>query len=173
MPEHDSDGTRMTQHASTQGGPDMLRASGETPQPWLGMLRRCSLVGAALTVLVAVVAAIAAGPAAVPSVLAGAALVVVFFGITLVIGHVVGRRNPSAALSAFVVGYVVKVVGFGALVFGLGVPSWIDGTWFLVSAVAMVVVWQATEMVVFSRQRFQLYADPEPETSPGGSRGAA
>jgi ATP synthase protein I len=63
--------------------------------------------------------------------------------------------------------YVVKIVGLGLLVFGLGAPDWIDGPWFLASGVATVVLWQGTEVYAFSKTRFQVFADPD--NSQGGT----
>lgn len=143
-------------------------AAGETSQPWLRLLRASSLVIAVATVAAILPAALISGVNAVLSVAAAAALVVVFFGITLLIGHFVGLRHPRAAMGAFMAGYLVKVVGFGAVVFLLGTPEWLARGWFLGAAVGAVIVWQATEMVVFSRFRFQLYDDG----AQSGERGA-
>ncbi len=35
-----------------------------------------------------------------------------FFGISLLVGHFVGRNNPSGAIGIFVATYFIKVVGF-------------------------------------------------------------
>ncbi|EMY34649.1 hypothetical protein D477_008338 [Arthrobacter crystallopoietes BAB-32] len=93
------------------------------------------------------------------SALLGAALVVVFFGISLLVGHVVGQRNPSGAIGAFIATYILKVVGFGAALFLIGTPEWLDTTWFFIAAVAAVVVWQVAEVHAFSRVRYQIYDD--------------
>ncbi|MBG6083639.1 hypothetical protein [Zhihengliuella flava] len=143
-------------------------AAGETTQPWLRLLRASALVITIATVAAILPAGLISGLNAVYSVLAAAALVVVFFGITLLIGHFVGLRHPRAALGAFMAGYLVKVVGFGAVVFLMGTPDWLVREWFLGAAVGAVIVWQATEMVVFSRFRFQLYDDG----ASAGERGA-
>lgn len=156
--------------ANGTGEAQPRRVAGETPQPWLRLLRSCSLVALVLAAAGSAAAGLISGLPAVASVVSAILLVVVFFGITLIIGHVVGLRNPRAALGAFMVGYIVKVVGFGAVVFLLGTPAWVDGAWFIGAAVAAVIVWQATEMIVFSRLRFQLY-DDEPAAAPSPERG--
>jgi len=66
-------------------------------------------------------------------------------------------------IGAFIATYIIKVVGFGAALFVIGTPDWLERTWFFIAAVAAVVVWQAAEVFAFSRTRHQLYADPEPE----------
>ncbi|WP_309082091.1 hypothetical protein [Zhihengliuella sp.] len=151
-----------------QHGARIPRAAGETPQPWLTLLRACSLASVGLAAALAIAGLLAAGIEAALSAIGAVVLVLVFFGITLLIGHVVGRRNPRAALGAFMFGYLIKVVGFGAAVFLLGTPDWIDRLWFLIGGVAGVVVWQATELIVFSRLRFQLYDDESAPADKGG-----
>lgn len=141
-------------------GAHAVRESGETPSPWLSILRKCVAVTGVATVLVALVAWLAAGPAAAGSSLAAGIVVIVFFGISLGIGHLVGRRNPSAAFGAFMIGYVVKVVVLGVLAFSFGAPAWLDGTWLLVGVISTVVIWQIVELHAFSRLRLQLYNDP-------------
>ncbi|WP_052274375.1 hypothetical protein [Arthrobacter sp. L77] len=146
-------------------------ASEPTDSPWLRILGRSAAGGAATAVLIAAAALLAASPAAGLSVLFGAALVMVFFGISLLIGHFTGRTNPSGALGLFVVTYAIKVVGFGAVLFLFGTPDWLDRTWFFWGALATVIVWQAAEVVAFSRLRTPLYDDPPgPTTGSPASR---
>ncbi|MFD1212339.1 hypothetical protein ACFQ36_09845 [Arthrobacter sp. GCM10027362] len=137
-----------------------VAASGPTRSPWLKILANCSLATGACSLAAMLAAFFVAGTAGAASALLGAALVMVFFGISLLIGHYVGRRNPSGAIGAFIATYIIKVVGFGAALFILGAPVWLDRTWFFVAAVAGVVVWQAAEVYAFSRIRHQIYADP-------------
>lgn len=148
--------------AAHPNGSRAVRESGATPSPWLSILRQCALVTGIATVLIALAALVAANPAAAASALGAGVVVIAFFGISLAIGHLVGRRNPSAAFGGFMIGYVVKVVVLGVLAFGLGAPAWLDGTWLLVGVVATVVVWQVVELRAFSRLRLQLYNDPVP-----------
>jgi ATP synthase protein I len=135
--------------------------SGPTATPWLKILKTSSLGAAAATLLVVVLAFIVAGDAGALSAVLGSALVVLFFAISLLIGHVVGRRNPSGAIGAFIATYVLKVVGFGAALFIVGTPDWLETTWFFIAAVVSVVVWQIAEVFAFSRVRYQIYDDPE------------
>lgn len=139
-----------------------LSASGATVSPWLRILIRCLIAGLALLLAVAAAAAAATGVAAALSVLLGGAIVMVFFGISLLIGHLVGRTNPSGAIGMFAVTYLIKVVGFAVALFTLGMPAWLDKVWFGAAAIVVVVVWQGVEVFVFSRSRHQLYND-EPE----------
>jgi ATP synthase protein I len=135
-------------------------ASGPTRSPWLKILATCALATGVCSFAALLAAFFVAGAAGAASAVLGAALVMVFFGISLLIGHYVGRHNPSGAIGAFIATYVIKVAGFGAALFILGAPAWLDRTWFFVAAVAGVVVWQGAEVYAFSRIRHQIYADP-------------
>ncbi|WP_230855141.1 hypothetical protein [Arthrobacter terrae] len=149
-------------HAS--GGsvpPDRIVVSGPTRSPWLRILARCLAVAVGAIAVVCVVAALVAGVAAVLSVLYGSAIVVTFFAISLLVGHYGGRNSPSGAIGLFMLTYLVKVVGFAAVLFFLGAPGWLDAMWSVISAVVVVVVWQGTEVFAFSRTRHLLYGDPQ------------
>nr|WP_125610025.1 hypothetical protein [Specibacter cremeus] len=137
-------------------------ASGPSATPWLAILTRCLVVSGGAVVIMAVIAAIFVGLPGAGSVVFGSVVVIAFFALSLLVGHIYGKRNPSGALGVFVVTYLVKVVGFAVILFSLGVPSWLHGQWFAFAAVVVVVLWQATEVVTFSRQRLQLYNDPGP-----------
>ncbi|KRF05677.1 ATP synthase [Arthrobacter sp. Soil782] len=137
----------------------VLRASvsGPTESLWLRILLRClAVTGAVLAITTAIAFAINGGSGA-ASVLFGYAVVALFFGLSLLIGHFVGRSNPSGALGIFMVTYAIKVVGFAAVLFFVGVPPWLERTWFFGAAVGAVVLWQIVEVTVFAKARHQLY----------------
>lgn len=138
-------------------------ASGETPSPWLKILGLCSAVCGVLLVSAAVAAWLLIGPSGAGSVVFAGCLVMAFFGLSLLVGHFVGRSNPSGALGLFVVTYVVKVVGFAVALFVMGQPAWLEAAWFFGAAVGTVLVWQICEVIAFSRTRYLLYG-----SNPGG-----
>ncbi|MHA7153547.1 hypothetical protein [Arthrobacter sp. TMN-50] len=129
---------------------------------WLGILKKCALVTAAAIAVTAAVAGLVAGPGAALSAMFGFAVVAAFFGISLAVGHFVGRNNPSGAIGMFAVTYAIKVVGFAVVLFVLGTPPWLEPNWFFAGAVGTVILWQAVELYVFSKARHQLYNDPTP-----------
>lgn len=135
-------------------------AAGPTPALWLNILRSCVVVTLTAIAVLAAAAAIAEGGAGALSAVFGYAVVVLFFGISLLVGHFAGRNNPSGAIGLFAVTYAIKVVGFAGVLFFFGVPSWLERTWFFLGAVLTVVVWQAVELFVFSKTRHQIYNDP-------------
>ncbi|MEV7573096.1 hypothetical protein ACJJV6_00220 [Arthrobacter nitrophenolicus] len=153
----------MTSNAESgpASGKGPVGASGPTRSLWLHLLKLSSAAAAAGLVLCAGAAAILDGSAGAVSALLGGLLVMLFFGISLLVGHFVGRSNPSGAIGVFVATYFIKVVGFAAVLFVVGAPQWLHGRWFVAGAVAAVVLWQAAELYGFSKARLQIYNDPE------------
>ncbi|MDQ6740168.1 MAG: hypothetical protein M3021_07330, partial [Actinomycetota bacterium] len=99
--------------SSATGGqvpPGRIVVSGPTSSPWLRILAYCSVSAVAVVVTLTAVSAVTSGGMGVLSVLFGAAVVVLFFAISLLVGHFVGRKNPSGAIGVFLVTYLVKVV---------------------------------------------------------------
>ncbi len=156
------------EHPATGAPTDLVPAAGATASPWLGILARSAAASAGVALVLAVAALLATSPAAGLSVLFGAALVIAFFGISLLIGHFAGRSNPSGALGLFIVTYAIKVVGFAAVLFLLGTPDWLDRTWFFTGALATVLAWQTAEVFAFSRLRTPLY-DVEHDVAQGSA----
>lgn len=150
-------------------GNGAVGASGPGQSLWLGLLGRSSAAAAAALLLTGIAALVLNGWAGAFSTAFGGLLVMVFFAISLLIGHFVGRSNPSGAIGLFVATYVVKVVGFAVVLFVLGEPAWLHERWFLIGAVVCVVFWQAAEIHGFSKARLQIYNDPE--STPRTERG--
>ncbi|MGP0222881.1 hypothetical protein [Paenarthrobacter sp. NCHU4564] len=151
----------MTSNANT-GRPSGRRGvgvSGPSSSLWLRLLRLSTLAASAATVATCVVAAVLNGGTGALSAAFGSALVMVFFAISLLIGHFVGRNNPSGAVGLFVATYFVKVIGFAVVLFLTGAPEWLHHRWFLIGAVVCVVFWQAAEIYGFSKARLQIYND--------------
>lgn len=161
--------TRMT-HRQGHSGPH-----GVVGSPWLGLALRCTAASAGAAAVLSGAALAVAGPAAAGSVAFAAGVVIAFFAISLLAGHAIGRRNPSGAIGAFAVVYVLKIVGFAVLLLWLGRPEWVDGPWFGGSGIVTVVVWQGVEVLSFSRLRLLIFDDsagaepsPAPEEGPRG-----
>ena len=153
----------MTSNADSgsPSGNGSVGVSGPTKSLWLRLLLLSSAAGAGAIVLSGVPALILDGANGVLSSTFGGLLVMLFFAISLLVGHFMGRNNPSGAIGLFVATYFVKVVGFAVVLFVIGAPAWLHGRWFLIGAVATVVLWQAAEVYGFSKARLQLYNDPE------------
>jgi ATP synthase protein I len=158
----------MTSNAESgpASGNGHVGASGPTRSLWLKLLKRGSIAAAAGLALCAVPAAVLDGTGGALSSTSGGLLVMLFFGISLLVGHFVGRSNPSGAIGMFVATYFIKVVGFAAVLFVVGAPQWLHGRWFVAGAVTAVVLWQAAEIHGFSKARLQIYNDPETKETP-------
>lgn len=150
----------MTDSQNANGSVAPLAVSGPSESPWLKILQRCLLFTAPVVVLIVLAGWIFKGPFAALSAVFGGALVLVFFTISLLIGHLVGRKNPTAMFGAFFIGYIVKFFGIAGALIALGSPDWFERIWFLIAAVAAVLIWLAAEMLVFSRLRLQIFNDP-------------
>ncbi|MCC3276938.1 hypothetical protein LJ753_13785 [Arthrobacter sp. zg-Y20] len=157
---------RSTDGSRTSG---FLTPSGPTKAPWLGILGRALAVTGGAAVLAAASAAVFADGYAAASSVLGWFLIAAFFGISLLVGHFVGRRNPSGAIGMFVVTYAIKVVGFAVILFGLGTPEWLHREWFALSAVGAVVLWQATEIRAFAATRHLIFTEAAELSSEGAS----
>ena len=153
----------MTSNADSgpASGNGPVGVSGPTRSLWLRLLALSSAAAGAGLVLCSVIAALMVGVNGALSAASGGLLVMLFFGISLLVGHFVGRSNPSGAIGMFVATYFIKVVGFAIVLFLIGAPEWLDGRWFLIGAVVAVVLWQAAEIYGFSKARLQIYNDPE------------
>jgi ATP synthase protein I len=136
--------------------------------PWLGLAGTCTAASAAAAVLLAAAALAFTGPAAAASVAFAAVIVIAFFALSLLAGHLVGRRNPSGAIGVFAVVYVLKIVGFAGILLWMGTPAWIARPWFGAAGIASVVVWQAAELYGFSRLRLQIFNDAPAPGDAGG-----
>ena len=134
---------------------------GTSASLWLHLLKLSSIASAGGLLLCAAIALLLQGVDGALSSTAGGLLVMLFFGISLLVGHFVGRSNPSGAIGMFVATYFVKVVGFAAVLFVVGAPQWLQGRWFVAGAVTAVVLWQAAELYGFSKARLQIYNEPE------------
>ncbi|WP_426978599.1 hypothetical protein ACQCSU_05075 [Pseudarthrobacter sp. O4] len=142
-------------------GTGPVGVSGPTKSLWLRLLAMSSAVAGGALVLAGNAAFLFNGASGMLSCVFGGALVMAFFAISLLIGHIAGRNNPSGAIGLFVATYFVKVVGFAVVLFAIGAPAWLHGRWFLIGAVVTVVFWQAAEIYGFSKARLQIYNDPE------------
>ncbi|MDP9935193.1 ATP synthase protein I [Paenarthrobacter nicotinovorans] len=159
----------MTSNADSgrPSGKRVVGSLGGRSSLWLRLLSLSAASATAATALTCVIAAFMNGGQGALSAAFGAALVMLFFGISLLIGHFVGRNNPSGAVGLFVATYFIKVVGFAVVLFVLGAPEWLHARWFLIGAVVTVVFWQAAEIYGFSKARLQIYNDPsEPKGGP-------
>ena len=116
------------------------QASGPTVSPDASMLKMCLLTGGAGLLLMVLVAWIFSDVHGILSVVFGSVLVMVFFGLSLFAGHLAGKWMPQAVMGVYALMYLVKVIGFGAVLFTLGTPTWLNKPWFAIAAVVSVLL---------------------------------
>ena len=161
---------------SPEDGPraSRLSVSGPTTAPWLRILKTALLWTVLPAAAAAALSLLGPGITGAASVGAGWALIALFFGISLLVGHVVGRSNPSGAIGMFAVTYAVKVVGFAVILWMFGVPAWLERPWFAFAALGTVVIWQTAEIFAFSRTRQLIFSEaPSPDNSVKGAAGGS
>lgn len=134
-------------------------ASTSQDNPWLGVAFKTGLLTLGVGLLVALVGAVVGGTPGFVSSLAAMLVVVLFFGISLLVAAYVGHKAPKAIMGTFMLTYVVKVIGFGALLLIPRDPAWFSRLWITVSAVICVLAWQVVEVYLFSKLRLQIFDD--------------
>lgn len=146
-------------------------ASDEDRTPWMSILLWCLAVTGAAIAVTALLGLLFAQLPGLLSVLAVGAVVIVFFGLSLLVGALVGQHAPNAQLGAFMMMYIAKVAGFGAFLLVPHDPSWFNATWVTVGALVAVLVWQVVEMYRFSRVRMRIFSEAEtrPASAPKSS----
>lgn len=154
----------------------LIAASGEDRSPWLAVLKQALAFAGVAGAACAVAALAFSGAGALGSAAFGWVLIVLFFAVSLLVGHLLGRGNPTGAMAMFVVVYGIKVVLFAAVLLFIGRPQWLETGWFLASAVVATIAWQAGEIRAFTRVRFLLYDDADaaarPAAAPTGGKDA-
>lgn len=157
----------MTKPARGSKANGAFVASSAPRSPWMGILKTCT----AYTVGAGAVASLALwpflGPHVAGSIAFAVALVIFFFGISLLIAEAAGRINTNWALPAFLFTYVFKIFGMGFLVLFSGLPDWVHRPAFMWGAIGALVVWQIGEIRSFSKARLPIFIDDEPTQSGG------
>lgn len=150
-----------------------LVASSAPRSPWLGILKTCLTYTVGVGALASLAAWPIFGAREAGSLAFGCALIVVFFGVSLLVAELAGRRRTSWALPAFLFMYVAKLLGMGFLVLFSGLPDWALAPYFMWGALGALVLWQIGEIRAFSRARLPIFnhEDPPPSASAGGDLG--
>jgi len=124
-------------------------------------LLRDSLVPTLVTALLCVGISLPAGSRAVAGAAFGAALVVVFFSIGLLVMRRTARLNPDAVMGVVMLTYVLKVAALTVVLVAFKGAPWLSPRHFALGALACTFVWLGFEMRAFTRLRV-LITDPPP-----------
>ncbi len=150
-----------------------LVASSAPRSPWLGILKTCLAYTVGVGLVAALVAWPVLGATEAGSLAFGCALIVVFFGVSLLVAEWAGRYHSSWAIPAFLFMYVAKLVAMALLVIFSGLPHWVLVPYFMWGALGSLVLWQAGEIRAFSKARLPIFNTEEPSSpaSAGGGNG--
>lgn len=145
--------------------PNTRRSSGagrtrrQNTRGWWGILTSCLLACLlALAVAAGIAWPVAGGEAAASLGLAGAA-VVALSAMTLALTAWSWNRWREQAIFIALFGFVVKLVLMAVLLTVVPAPDWLRTVPAGVGALLAILAWQATEVVVFTRTRQQIYDD--------------
>jgi len=131
-------------------------------------LLRGSLVPTLLAALVCVAIAVPAGSTAVAGAAFGAALVVVFFSLGLVVMRRTAQLNPDAVMGVVMLTYVLKVAALAVVLVLFRNASWLDPRYFALGALGCTFVWLGFEMRAFTRLRVLVTDPPADRSGPEG-----
>ncbi len=123
------------------------------------LLRGCVLPTLAVAVICVGVAAFS-GPLAAWSAAFGAAIVIGFFSLTLLVMKRTADSAPIATMVAVLVTYTLKVIVLGVVMFLVRDASWVSGFTVGITITVCAIVWLFFEMRAYKRLRVFVY-DPE------------
>jgi ATP synthase protein I len=121
--------------------------------------RAGALTAAAAAIMVAVCAALA-GTKGLIGALIGVAIVVVFFGISVLVVGRAARISPQAMMVAALVSYIVKIVALAIVVSALYGTTAFSTRALGFTAIGCILVWSAAQVTTAARLKM-LYVEPE------------
>jgi len=83
----------------------------------------------------------------------GAALVIVFFSLSLLVMRQTAHQEPIAVMAVVLATYTGKILALGVVMIVLRDASWLSGQALALSIIACTVVWLAFEMRAFTKLR--------------------
>lgn len=132
-------------------------------------LLRGSLVPTLVAALLCVAVSVPAGRRGVAGAAFGAALVVAFFTIGLLVMRRTARLNPDAVMGVVMLTYVLKVAALAVVLLLFKSASWLSPPHFALGALGCTFVWLGFEMRAFTRLRV-LVSDPPADRRAGEGR---
>ncbi|HEY5249028.1 MAG TPA: hypothetical protein VIJ15_11345, partial [Dermatophilaceae bacterium] len=105
--------------------------------------------------------------------LLGVVVAVVFFAGGLYAMKKLTNANPLTLLAGALAVFFGQVIFLGFVILAFRGAGWLDGDAFGLSVLAVSVVWQVSQVVVFMRLRKPVYDEPVLIGSPGPDRGTS
>jgi len=136
-----------------------------TRAQFAAMLRTALLPTLVVGALAVVLAAVLGDSEDVWSAVLGAALVVVFFSLSLLVMRQTAHLQPLAVMAVVLAAYTGKILALGVALILLYDASWLDGQTLAFTIIGCTIVWLACEMRAFTRLRVLVApgADDRPE----------
>ena len=124
------------------------------------IVRRAGAVTAAAAAIMVVVSAVLVGTKGLYGALIGVALVIVFFGLSVLVVGRAARVSPQAMMVAAMITYVVKIVALGIVVSTLHGVTAFSGRALGFTALGCILVWSATQVITTIKIKM-LYVEPD------------
>jgi ATP synthase protein I len=124
------------------------------------ILRRSALLTAPVALLMIVLGAILGGTKGLLGAALGVALVIVFFGISVLVVGRASKVSPQAMMAAAVGTYLVKILVLIILVGAFQNSTAFNGKWFGLTVIVCVIVYSAAQVVSSMRLKM-LYVEPD------------
>jgi|HubBroStandDraft_1064217.scaffolds.fasta_scaffold262670_2 ATP synthase protein I len=124
------------------------------------IVRRAGAVTAAAAAIMVAVSAALVGAKGLYGALIGVALVIVFFGLSVLVVGRAARVSPQAMMVAAMITYVVKIVALGIVVSTLHGVTAFSGRALGFTALGCILVWSATQVITTVKIKM-LYVEPD------------
>ena len=121
--------------------------------------RAGALTAVAAAIMVAVSAAVV-GVKGLIGALIGVAIVIVFFGISVVVVGWAARISPPAMMLAAIITYLVKIVALAVVVSALNGTTAFSTRALGFTAIGCILVWSATQVITTIKLKM-LYVEPD------------
>lgn len=121
--------------------------------------RAGALTAVAAAIMVAVSAAVV-GVKGLIGALIGVAIVIVFFGISVVVVGRAARISPPAMMLAAIITYLVKIVALAVVVSALNGTTAFSTRALGFTAIGCILVWSATQVITTIKLKM-LYVEPD------------
>lgn len=123
---------------------------------WRRVLLVTTAAGAAAALAALAVSTLVGGSPAAASAAVGGGGALAFSFLSLALIDWADRHAPHLAIPLFMIGFGVKVAVLAVVVLLVRPGDWLDPGWAVGSCVVVVLVWQAAEILSFSKMRISV-----------------
>jgi ATP synthase protein I len=133
------------------------------------IIRRAGALTAVAAAIMVAVSAALAGAKGLYGALIGVAIVIVFFGLSVLVVGRAARVSPQAMMVAALVTYLVKIVGLAIAVSALHGMSAFSDRALGFTALGCILVWSAAQVITAVKVKM-LYVEPEQQPQQPATR---